>query len=76
MLADLFVRWPMLFLALLGTVICGHTTTTETEWFACGLLDGPTSVAYADTPLSVAVTRRGVIVGSSGGGVVTRHSAR
>lgn len=74
-LADLLVRWPVLSLALLGAVICGHTTTTETE-FNCGLFDGPTSVAYADTPLSVAVTRRGVIVGSSGSGVVGGHSAR
>ena len=53
-----------------------YTTTTETEWFDCGLLDGPTSVAYADTSLSVAVARRGVIVGGSGGGVVGSHSAR
>lgn len=53
-----------------------YTTTTETEWFDCGLFDGPTSVAYADTPLSVAVTRRGVIVGSSRGSVVGGHSAR
>ncbi len=53
-----------------------YTTTTETEWFDCGLLDGTTSVAYADTPLSVAMTRRGVIVGGSGGGVVGGHGAR
>jgi hypothetical protein len=52
-----------------------YTTTTETERFDCGLFDGPTSVAYADTPLSVAVSRRGVIVGGGGGGVVG-HSAR
>jgi hypothetical protein len=53
-----------------------YTTTTETEWFDCGLFGGPTSVAYADTSLSVAVTRRGIIVGGSGGGVVGGHSAR
>ena len=52
-----------------------YTTTTETEWFDCGLLDGPTSVAYADTPLSVAVAWGGVIIGGSGGGVVG-HGAR
>jgi hypothetical protein len=53
-----------------------YTTTTEAEWFDRGLFDGPTGVAYTDAPLSVAVTRRGVIVGGSGSGVVGGHGAR
>jgi len=75
-LADLFVGRPMPFLAFLGAVICGHTTTTEAEWFDCGLFDGPTSVAYADAPLSVAMTRRGGIVGGGGSGVVGGHGVK
>jgi len=75
-LADLFVRWPMPFLAFLGAVIGGHTTTTEAERFDCRLFDGPTGVAHADAPLSVAVTRGGVIVGGGGSGVVGGHGAR
>lgn len=50
-----------------------YTTTTEAELFDRGLFDGPTSVAYADAPLSVTVTRGGVIVGGSGSGVVGGH---
>jgi hypothetical protein len=53
-----------------------YTTTTEAEWLDCGLLDGPTGVAYTDTPLSVAVTRGGVVVGGSGSGVVGGHCAK
>jgi hypothetical protein len=50
-----------------------YTTTTEAEWFDRGLLYGATGVAYADASLPVSVTRRGVVVGGSGGGVVGGH---
>jgi hypothetical protein len=53
-----------------------YATTTETERFNCRLFDGPTGVAYAGTSLFVAVRRRGVIIGGSGGGVEGSHSAR
>jgi len=73
-LADGLVGWPVLFLALLGAVICGHATSTEPEWFDRGLFNGATGVANADASLSVrGVTRRRVVVGGSGGGVVGGH---
>jgi hypothetical protein len=52
-----------------------YTSTTEAE-LDCGLLDGTTGVAYTDASLSVAVTRRGVVVGGSGSGVVGGHGAK
>ena len=56
-------------------VLVTYTTNTATEWLDCGLLDGPTSVTYADTPVSVAVGWRSDIVDGSGSGVVG-HGAR
>jgi len=76
-LADGLVRWPMFFLALRGTVIGGHTTSTESEWFHRGLLNGATGVANPNASLPVrVVTRRRVVVGGSGGGVVGSHVGR
>jgi hypothetical protein len=54
-----------------------YTTSTESEWFHRRLFNRATGVANADASLSVrVVTRRGVVVGGSGGGVVGGHIAK
>ena len=54
-----------------------YATSTEPEWFHCGLLNGATGVANANASLSVrGVTRRRVVVGGGGGGVVGGHGTK
>lgn len=50
-----------------------HASSAQAEWLDGGLLCRPTGIANANAPLSVVVGRRGVVVGSSRAGVVSRH---